>query len=523
MNNNPLPLPSLPTQETIDSIISYAPQPVRPIARKTFAWLKQKLTPFDVPEPGEHSTSVTGADPTDYEEGSSPEIDSGIEDSQKNRYVDGDIKAKPEKGQMSMMFVIDSPKSKPKSNRKLKISKAFVPSVQESRTDTSPPLLISKLSKRTPPFNTRVPTPPSPMKMSAPILAGSEFVLPTKVRIHPEEQARVAAELKEAIEDNEFFFNRWPTYEDSRIMPPAPPPSSPKMFDGPPVMICPPKTTQAKASPTPKTLSTQNNDRKYASKGKQKQQQQQGEASAMYTRKLTASETSRRDRIKKQWADKEERDISKRGRVEGGLEDTVENAMLADMSMFTPTLYGVQLQPSEVVLGWSDRVVRPGDQRVAMKRMEESVRSLAIEGEDSDSDDEDEDESFEDVESGIEDGEGGVDRGRGVESSREKQEGKRKHCYRKEKPKQKQMEHTQQNSDSEASFRRLPRIRRRSKPMEDVQRADGEPEQPISREKEQSSDSNLTRSGIQQRPTPRQKRESEEDTDNRLAYGLEDL
>jgi len=59
--------------------------------------------------------------------------------------------------------------------------------------------------------------------------------------------------------------------------------------------------------------------------------------------------------------------------------------------------------------------------------------------------------------------------------------------------------------------------------MEDVQRAGEEPEQPISREKELSSDSNLRRSGIQQRPTPRQKRESEEDTDNRLAYGLEEL
>jgi hypothetical protein len=522
MNNNPLPLPSLPTQETFDNIKSYAPQPVRPIARKTFTWLKQKLTPFDIPDPEEHSTSVTGADPTDYEEGSSPEIDSDSEDSQKNRHVDGDIKAKPEKGQMSMMFVIDSPKSKPKSNRKPEISKAFVPSVQESRTDISPPLLISKLSKRTPPFNARVPTPPSPMKMSAPILAGSEFVLPTKVRIHPEEQARVAAELKEAIEDNGFFFNRWPTYEDSRIVPPDPPPSSPKMFDGPPAMICPPKTTQAKASPTPRTPSTLKNDKRYNKKGKQKQQQQ-GEASALYTRKLTASETSRRERIKKQWADKEERNISKRGRVEGGLEDTVENAMLADMSMFTPTLYGVQFQPSEVVLEWSDRVVRPGDQRRAMKGVEESIRSLAIEGEDSDSDDEDEDESFEDAESGIEDGEGGVDRGRGVESLREKQEGKRKHCYRKEKSKQKQAERAKQNSDSEASFRRLPRIRRRSKPMGDVQHADEEPEQPISRKKEQSSDSNLTRSGIQQRPTPRQKRESEEDTDNRLAYGLEEL
>jgi hypothetical protein len=78
-----------------------------------------------------------------------------------------------------------------------------------------------------------------------------------------------------------------------------------------------------------------------------------------------------------------------------------------------------------------------------------------------------------------------------------------------------------QSSDSEASFRRLPRISRRSKPKEDLQRTPEEPEQPISREKEQSSDSNLTRSGIQQRPTPRQQRESEEDTDNRLAYGLE--
>jgi len=514
MNNNPLPLPSLPTQETIDSIISYAPQPVRPIARQTFAWLKQKLTPFDVPEPGEHSTSVTGADPTDYGESSSPEIDSDIEDSKKNRHVDGDIKAKPEKGQMSMMFALDSPNTKPKSNRKPEISRAFVPSAPESRI---PPLLISK---RTPPSNTRFPTPPSPMKMSAPILAGSEFVLPTKVRIHPAEQARVAAELKEAIEDNEFFFKRWPAYEDSQIMPP-PPTSSPKMFDGPPAMIYPPKTTQPKITPTQKAPSTQQNDKKFINKGKHKQQQ--GEASALYIRKLTASETSRRERIKKEWADKEERDISKRGRVEGGLEDTVENAMLADLSMFTPSLYGVQFQPSEVVLGWSDRVVRPGDQRGAMKRIEESVMSLAIEGGDSDSDYEDADEVFEDAESGIEEGEEGRDSVRGVVSSRQKQEGKRKHCYRKDKSKQKQMERTQQNSDSEASLRRLPRIRRRSKPMEDVQRADEEPEQPISREKEQSSDSNLTRSGIQQRPAPRQKRESEEDTDNRLAYGLEDL
>jgi hypothetical protein len=455
-----------------------------------------------------------GADPSDYGESSSPEIDSDIEDSKKNRHVDGDIKARPERGQMSMMFVIDSPNAKPKSNREPKISRAFVPSASESRT---PPLLKSK---KTPPSNTRFPTPPSLMKMSAPILAGSEFVLPPKVRIHPEEQPRVAAELKEAIEDNEFFFKRWPTYEDSRIMPP-PPASSPKMFDGPPAMICPPKTPQPKAIPKQQSPSTQKNDEKFANERKQKQQQQ-GEASALYTRKLTASETSRRERIKNQWADKEERDISKRGRVEGGLEDTMENAMLADLSMFTPTLYGVQFQPSEVVLGWSDRVVRPGDQRAAMKRMEESVRSLAIEGEGSDSDDEG-DEVFEDAESGIEEGEERRDSGRGVVSSRQKQEGKRKHCYRKDKSKQKQMERAQQNSDSEASFRRLPRIRRRSKLMEDVQRADEEPEQPISREKEQSSDSNLTRSGIQQRPTPRQKRESEDDTDNRLAYGLEGL
>jgi hypothetical protein len=357
------------------------------------------------------------------------------------------------------------------------------------------------------------------MKMSAPILTGSEFVLPTKVRIHSEEQARVAAELKEAIKDNEFFFKRWPTYEDSRIV--HPPASSPKMFDGPPAMICPPKT-QPKATPTPETPSTQSKDRKYVSKGKQKQQQQ-GEASALYTRKLTASETSRRERIKKKWADKEERNISKRGRVEGGLEDTVENAMLADLSMFTPTLYGVQFQPSEVVLGWSDRVIRPGDQRGVMKRMEESVGSLAIEGEGSDTNYEDEGEVFEDAEGGIDDGEGGGDRGRGVVSAREKGERKRKQCYRREKLASKHKDDVQQNSDSEASFRRLPRIRRRSKPMEDVQRADEEPEQPISGEKEQSSDSDLTRSGIQKRPTPSQKRESEEDTDNRLAYGLEEL
>jgi hypothetical protein len=511
MNNNPLPLPSLPTQETIDSLISYAPQPFRPIARKTFAWLKQKLTPFDVPEPGEHATTVTGADPTDYGESSSPEMGSDVEDSKKDRHVDGDIKAKPEKGQMSMMFVIDSPTTKPKSNRKPEISRTFVPSTPESRT---PPFSISK---RTQSSNTRVPTPPSVMKMSSPILAGSEFVLPPKVRIHPEEQARVALQLKEAINDNEFFFNRWPTYEDSP--PPAP---SPKMFDGPPAMICPPKTTttQTKASPTPKSPSTQIND----SKGKQQQQQQQREASALFTRKLTPSETSRRERIKKQWADKEERDISKRGRVEGGLEDTMENERLADLSMFTPTLYGVQFQPSEVVLGWSDRVVRPGDQRGMTERVEESVRSLAVEGEDSDSDIEDEDdEDFEDAESGVEDGERRGDRGRGVESSRQKQEGKRKLCYRKEKLKSKHNDGMHQSSDSEASFRQLPRISRRSKPMEDVHRAAEKPEQPISREKEQSSDSNLTRSGIQQRPTSRQKRESEEDTDNRLAYGLEEL
>jgi hypothetical protein len=515
MNNNPLPLPSLPTQETIDSIISYAPQPVRPIARKTFAWLKQKLTPFDVPEPGEHSTSVTGADPTDYGENSSPGIDSDIEGSKKNVDEYMDIKAKPEKGQMSVMVVLDSPNTKPESNREPEISRAFVPSAPESRT---PSLLISK---RTPPSNTRAPTPLSSMKMSAPILAGSEFVLPNKIRIHPEEQARVAAELKEAIEDNEFFFKRWPTYEDSRITHP-PVASSQKMYDGPPAMICLPKTPQPKATPTPKTPSTQKNDKKYVNKGKQNQQQQ-GEASALYTRKLAASETSRRERIKKQWADKEERDISKRGRVEGGLEDTVENAMLADLSMFTPTLYRVQFQPSEVVLGWSDRVVRPGDQR-GVNAMAESVRGLAIEGENSDGDSDDEDEVFEHAESGIEEGEERRDSGRGVVSSRQKQEGKRKHCYRKDKSKQKQTERTQQSSDSEASLRRLPRIRRRSKPMEDVQRATEESEQPISREKEQSSDSNLTRSGIQQqRPTPRQKRESEEDTDNRLAYGLEEL
>lgn len=174
MNNNPLPLPSLPTQETIDNVISYAPQPVRPIARKTLAWLKQKLTPFDVPDQGEHATSVMGADPTDYGGNSSPEIDSDIEDSKKNRHVDRDVRAKPEKGQMSMMFVIDSPPAKAKSNRKPEISRSFVPSVPESRKDIFPPLLISK---RTQPSNTRVSTPPSPMKMSAPILAGSEFVL----------------------------------------------------------------------------------------------------------------------------------------------------------------------------------------------------------------------------------------------------------------------------------------------------------------------------------------------------------
>jgi hypothetical protein len=349
--------------------------------------------------------------------------------------------------------------------------------------------------------------------MSSPILAGSEFVIPPKVRIHPEEQARVALQLKEAIDDNEFFFNRWPTYEDS-----PPPASTPKMFDGPPAMICPPKT-QAKASPTPKAPSTQFNDRK---RKQNKQQQQQGEASALFTRKLTTSETSRRERIKKQWADKEERDISKRGRVEGGLEDTMENERLADLSMFTPTLYGAQFQPSEVVLGWSDRVVRPGDQRGEVRRVEESVRSLTIGGEGSDSDVEDEggDDSFEDAESGLEDG---GDRVVGIRNSREKQEGKRKLCYRKEKLKSKHKDGMQQSSGSEASFRRLPRISRRSKPMGDVQRAIEEPEQSILREREPSSDSNLTRSGIRQRPTPRQKRESEEDTDNRLAYGLEDL
>jgi hypothetical protein len=352
------------------------------------------------------------------------------------------------------------------------------------------------------------------MKMSAPILTGSEFVLPTKVRISPEEQSRVAAGLKEAIEDNKYFFKKWPTYEDPRMVPPPPP--SPKMFIGPPPMVCPPKTkspSDTKAQ-VPTTQNQKANDKKSINKVKQ----QQPEASALYTRVLTASETSRRERIKKQWEQKGERDISKRGRVEGGLEDTVENAMLADLSMFTPTLYGVQFQPGEVVLGWSDRVVRPGDQR-GVKGMEESVRGLAIEGEDSGGDEDDEEDVFADAESEIEDGEGrggDRDRGKGMERSRDKERREKRQCYRKEKPKSKQEEGVQEHSESEASFRRLSRVRRRSKPMEHEQK---EPRQSLW-EKEQSSD-NFAKSRYQQGPTSR--RESGEESDNRLAYGLEQL
>ena len=146
-----------------------------------------------------------------------------------------------------------------------------------------------------------------------------------------------------------------------------------------------------------------------------------------------------------------------------------------------------------------------------MEWVEDSVKSLGVEGKGSDSDVKDEGGVLEDAKSG----EGGS----GVASSREKQEGKIKSCYRKEKLKSRHEDGMLQSSGSEASFRRLPRISRRSKPMEDVQWADEELEQP----KEQSSGSNLTRSGIQKHPSPGQKRESKEETDNRFAYGLEEL
>ena len=173
-----------------------------------------------------------------------------------------------------------------------------------------------------------VPDSPSPMSSSFE-LAGSEYVVRTKVELYPHERERVAKELKEAIECD--FFKMWPTYEDSR---PAPK-----------VIRRKSKGKEVERRDTRRSDPHGFEDRRLGGETEVERQARMN-ASVAFVKDMDEDEKDERDRITRDWKAKDERSTEGRTRFKGGYgyESVVEREALMGTSEwgFKPTLGGVQ-------------------------------------------------------------------------------------------------------------------------------------------------------------------------------------
>jgi hypothetical protein len=158
-------------------------------------------------------------------------------------------------------------------------------------------------------------------------LAGSEYVVRTKVELFPHERERVAKELKEAMECD--FFKMWPTYED-----PRPTPKIDRRKKG----------KQAERRDTRRPDPRRVEDRRLPGETEVERQARMN-ASVAFIKDMDEDEKEARDRIAKDWKVKDERSTKGRTRIKGGYgyESVVEKEALMGTSEwgFKPTLGGV--------------------------------------------------------------------------------------------------------------------------------------------------------------------------------------
>jgi hypothetical protein len=172
-----------------------------------------------------------------------------------------------------------------------------------------------------------VPDSPSPMSSSFE-LAGSEYVVRTKVELYPHERERVARELKEAIECD--FFKMWPTYEDSRPVPKA--------------IRRKNKGKEVERRDTRRSDPHTLEDRRLSGETALEKQARMN-ASVAFVKDMDEDGKEERDRIARDWKAKDERSTEGRTRFKGGYgyESVVEKEALMGTSEwgFKPTLGGV--------------------------------------------------------------------------------------------------------------------------------------------------------------------------------------
>ncbi|PMD19897.1 hypothetical protein NA56DRAFT_690118 [Hyaloscypha hepaticicola] len=171
-----------------------------------------------------------------------------------------------------------------------------------------------------------VPDSPSPMSSSFE-LAGSEYVVRTKVELFPHERERVARELKEAIECD--FFKMWPTYEDSRPVPKA--------------IRRKNKGKEAERRDTRRSDQQRLEDRRLPGETEAERQARMN-ASVAFVKDMDEEEKEKRDRIARDWRAKDERSTEGRTRIKGGYgyESVIEQEAL--MGLRTQSVHHRQIR-----------------------------------------------------------------------------------------------------------------------------------------------------------------------------------
>jgi hypothetical protein len=342
-----VPLPSTSTLKTLPTI---APQPLRPYVTSAVEWLTKKL---DIEDIEEEDSNIK-----------EDEIEKQHEEEERLRELEQRKKLLEQSKVAVPVLLHEMPSPSPPpaptppfyipnaTPRKLsKTRRTAPPSYTPSPAPTPEPVPTPQRTSTPQPEIMQVPTPPS--AMASPFeLAGSEFIIPTKIRISPRSHERVTRELKEAMGCD--FFKMWPTFED-----PLP---GKRKVDGSGVFV--------KAAGI--------------------------EESGVYVKPMSAEEEERREAIAREWMARKERSTEGRRRVKGGkwgegYESVVERDMLEGTSEwgFRPTLGNVVEERSreakggksraEIRMSTIDKEIRAGkgyrQQKASTSRKEKSKES----------------------------------------------------------------------------------------------------------------------------------------------------
>jgi hypothetical protein len=309
----------LPSTSTLKALPTIAPQPLRPYVISAVEWLTKNL---DIEDIEEEDSNIK----EDEIEKQHEEEERLRELEQRKKLLEQSKVAVP-----VLLHKMSSPSPPPAPTAPFYVQNATPrkpsktrhtapPSHTPSPAPTQEPVPTPQRTSTPQPEIMQVPTPPS--AMASPFeLAGSEFIIPTKIRISPRSQERVTRELKEAMDCD--FFKMWPTFED-------PLPGQGKV-DGSGVFV--------KAAGM--------------------------EESGVYVKPMSAEEKERREAIAREWMARKERSTEGRRRVKGGkwgegYESVVERDMLEGMSEwgFRPTLENVVEERSREVKGEKGREIR---------------------------------------------------------------------------------------------------------------------------------------------------------------------